>query len=110
MAVSLADGRAAAFVQSVLISNGYESVKLDDAAEADVWLVDPRIVTPHDALVWSAKRHGRKVILFGKSHRLQRKDWRGIATGAVERAEDFEDLLVGINRACEIIHGSTDHA
>ena len=110
VAVSLADGRAAAFVQSVLISNGYESVKLDDAAEADVWLVDPRIVTPHDALVWSAKRHGRKVILFGKSHRLQRKDWRGIATGAVERAEDFEDLLVGINRACEIIHGSTDHA
>ena len=110
VAVSLADGRAAAFVQSALISNGYESVKLDDAAEADVWLVDPRIVTPHDALVWSAKRHGRKVILFGKSHRLQRKDWRGIATGAVERAEDFEDLLVGINRACEIIHGSTDHA
>ena len=110
VAVSLADGRAAAFVQSVLVSNGYESVKLDDAAEADVWLVDPRIVTPHDALVWSAKRHGRKVILFGKSHRLQRKDWRGIATGAVERAEDFEDLLVGINRACEIIHGSTDHA
>ena len=110
VAVSLADGRAAAFVQSVLISHGYESVKLDDAAEADVWLVDPRIVTPHDALVWSAKRHGRKVILFGKSHRLQRKDWRGIATGAVERAEDFEDLLVGINRACEIIHGSTDHA
>jgi hypothetical protein len=50
------------------------------------------------------------VILFGKSHRLQRKDWRGIAAGVVERAGDFEDLLVGINRACEIIHGSGHHA
>ncbi len=109
VAVSLASGRASGFVQSALRSRGFASVTLDDATEADAWIVDPRVVTPREALVWSVAQRGRKVVLFGKAHRLQRQEWRGVAAGAVERTEDFEDLLVGVDRACAIIHGSHDH-
>jgi PAS domain S-box-containing protein len=109
VAISLADGRAAAFVQSALSARGVASVTLDNAAEADAWIVDPRVVTPHEALVWKMGRRGRKVVLFGKAHRLQRQEWRGLIAGAVERAEDFEDLLVGVDRAYTIINGVVHH-
>jgi signal transduction histidine kinase len=103
VAVTLADGRAASFLVATLTARGLTSVTLDDASDADVWIVDPCIVTPQKALAWREIRSGRRVVRFGKANPGHRAAWSAVAAATVERTEDFDDLLLGAGRACDII-------
>ena len=108
VAVSLADSRAAAFMESAMRSRGMRMVTLDDASEADAWIVDPRIVEARDAVRWLARRAGRTLVLYGDPIPAARRTWRGIAAGTIRRHTDFDTLLVGVDQACSIIQRRRD--
>jgi len=103
VAISLADSRAAAFMESAMRARGMRLVTLDDPSEADAWIVDPRIVQARDAVRWLARRAGRTLVLYGEPVPAARRTWRGIAAGTVRRHTDFDTLLVGVDQACSII-------
>jgi PAS domain S-box-containing protein len=103
VAISLADSRAAAFMESAMRARGMRMVTLDDASEADAWIADPRIVPARDAVRWLARRTGRTVVLHGEPIPAARRAWRGIAAGIVRRHTDFDTLLVGVDQVCSII-------
>ena len=100
VAVSAAEGRAGAFIESAIAGRGFAVV--GDAADADAWIADPRVVDPAAAAKWCARR-GRSLVLLGQPHRLQTGEWRGLAAGVIEQTKDFDALLVGVDKACAII-------
>ena len=109
VAISLADGRAGAFMESAMRARGMRMVTLDDASEADAWVLDPRIVTAREAMRWLARRAGRTVVLFGEPSPAARRHWTGIAAGSIPRHTDFETLLVGVDQACSVIQRRKHH-
>lgn len=103
VAVTAADGRAGAFIESALAGRGFAVLPQDRLHEARAWFVDPRIATPSDAMAWKRGRAEAAVILVGAPHRLHRKEWAGIADGTIDSIKDFDSLLVGVDRACSSI-------
>lgn len=103
VAVSVADGRAAAFFESALAGRGFGVVQ--DPAQADAWIVDPRIVDAATADRWAGQRASRVLVLCGRPHRLNAPEWRGLAADAIEPSKDFDALLVGVDHTCSIIMG-----
>jgi PAS domain S-box-containing protein len=110
VAVSLADGRAAAFMESAMRARGMRMVTLDDASEAEAWIADPRIVSARDASRWLVRRAGRTLVLYGEPAPAARRAWGGLAAGSIRRHTDFETLLVGVDQACTIIQRRRDDA
>jgi hypothetical protein len=108
--VSLADGRAAAFMESAMRARGMRMVTLDDASEAEAWIADPRIVSARDASRWLVRRAGRTLVLYGEPAPAARRAWGGLAAGSIRRHTDFETLLVGVDQACTIIQRRRDDA
>lgn len=104
VAVSLADGRASAFACAALEARGLLAVPADEpVADADAWVADPRVVSAPVARRWVDARAGRVVILFGRLTPVVRAHWRGIARVMVDHGNDFDALLVGVDRACTVI-------
>ena len=108
VAISLADSRAAAFMESAMRARGMRMVTLDDASEADAWIADPRIVPARDAVRWLARRAGRTLVLYGEPVPAARRTWRGVPAGAIQRHTDFDTLLIGVDQACSIIQRRRD--
>ena len=108
IAISLADSRAGAFMESAMRARGMRMVTLDDASEADAWVADPRIVPTRDAVRWLARRAGRTLVLYGDPVPAARRAWRGVAAGTIPRHTDFDTLLVGVDQACSIIQRRRD--
>jgi PAS domain S-box-containing protein len=108
VAISLADSRAAAFMESAMRARGMRMVTLDDASEADAWIADPRIVPARDAVRWLARRAGRTLVLYGEPVPAARRTWRGVSAGAIHRHTDFDTLLIGVDQACSIIQRRRD--
>ena len=108
VAISMADSRAAAFMESAMRARGMRQVTLDDASEADAWIADPRIVAARDAVRWLARRSRRTLVLYGEPIPAARRGWRGIAAGTIQRHTDFDTLLVGVDQACSIIQRRRD--
>jgi PAS domain S-box-containing protein len=109
VALTLADGRAAGFIESALRARGIRNVVIDESADADVWIADPRIVTSQEAHRWTAQRAGRTLVLFGGPHRIQAKEWRGLAAATLVQANDFDALLADVDQVCSIIQRRVDH-
>jgi Histidine kinase-, DNA gyrase B-, and HSP90-like ATPase len=109
VALTLADGRAAGFIESALRARGIRNVVIDESADADVWIADPRIVTSQEAQRWTAQRAGRTLVLFGGPHRIQAKEWRGLAAATLVQANDFDALLADVDQVCSIIQRRVDH-
>lgn len=115
VAVTLADGRAADFVCSAVEARGFMAVPTEHAVDAIAWIADPRVVSVAEARRWSSARAGRIIVLFGRLTPVSRAAWRGIARAAVDHGNDFDALLVGVDRACNVIlkeaedrrHGTT---
>jgi PAS domain S-box-containing protein len=103
VAVTAADGRAGSFIESALAGRGFAVLPAERLPEARAWFVDPRLVTPADAMAWKRGRTDAAVILVGNPHRLQRKEWAGIADGTIDSIKNFDSLLVGVDRACSSI-------
>jgi PAS domain S-box-containing protein len=108
VAISLADSRAGAFMESAMRARGMRMVTLDDASEADAWIADPRIVPARDAVRWLARRAGRTLVLYGEPVPAARRTWRGVSAGAIPRHTDFDTLLIGVDQACSIIQRRRD--
>ena len=109
VAVTAADGRAGGFIESALAGRGFAVLPDDRVTEARVWFVDPRCATPSDAMAWKRGRRGAAVILVGQPHRVQRKEWAGIADGTIDCIKDFDSLLAGVDRACSNIQRRWEH-
>jgi hypothetical protein len=103
VAIGLADARAAEFMRSAFESRGFAGAAVDDASNADAWIVDPRVVTPEAAASWKAHGRRRTVVLCGRPHKAQAPAWKGIAAGTIPAATDFDSLLVCVDQACSII-------
>lgn len=104
VAVTLADGRAGAFACAALEARGFAAVASDEPVDdADAWIVDPRVVRSSVARRWVDARAGRVLVTFGRLTPVSRADWRGIARGMFDHGNDFDALLVGVDRACTAI-------
>ncbi len=104
VAVTLADGRAGAFACAALEARGFAAVASDEPVDdADAWVVDPRVVRSSVARRWVDARAGRVLVTFGRLTPVSRADWRGIARGMFDHGNDFDALLVGVDRACTAI-------
>ena len=104
VAVTLADGRASAFAAAALEARGFTAEPGDEpGGDADAWVVDPRVVRPADARRWANARAGRVIVIFGRLNPSSRAQWRGLASAMVEHANDFDALLVGVDRASAVI-------
>lgn len=101
VAVTLADGRAGAFACAALEARGFAAVVSDEPVDdADAWIVDPRVVRASVARRWVDARRGRSLVLFGRLTPVSRAHWRGVTRTMVDHGNDFDALLVGVDRAC----------
>lgn len=115
VAVTLADGRVSDFVCAAVDARGFMAVPTEHAVDATAWIADPRVVRMAEARRWLSAGAGRIVVLFGRLTSVSRTAWRGIARATVDHGNDFDALLVGVDRACNVIlkeaedrrHGTT---
>jgi hypothetical protein len=99
VALTMADGRAAALVRQIVESAG---AHVRDGLPVDgvrLWVVDAEGIAPEKVRKWKADDDGARVVLIGKPPTRGAAAWRALEPVVVYDPANFESLRAAIGRA-----------
>jgi PAS domain S-box-containing protein len=99
VAISMADGRAAALISQVIESAGAATHDGTPKHGVRIWIVDAEGIAPDKVGRWKDANPGVQVVLIGKPPPASADQWRTLASSVVYDPSNFESLRATIGRA-----------
>lgn len=101
--VSMSDGRRADLFSALLRARGFREVSLDAPDAADAWIIEPGAASPSHARRWLSAIPGRAVYVMGECGAADLDAWDRLGAVQVGETGDFDALLAGVDRVCELL-------